>query len=572
MNPAATPARLVWALALVALLVLWFGGLEWRGLFQPDEGRYAEIPREMLASGDWVTPRLNGLKYFEKPPLQYWATAGSFAAFGRDEWSARLWPAVTGFLGILVLAFAGRRLGPPGAGTVAGLVLASSVGYFLAGQVLTLDMGLTFFLCAAMCAFLVSQQAPPGSTGARGWMLAAWAGMALAVLTKGLAGIVLPGLALAGYIAMQRDWARLRRLEWARGGAIFALIALPWHVLVQWRNPEFFRFYILNEHFARFLLPEHHRPGPWWYFTAILALALMPWVVLLPGVLRRLPPRAAREAFDVDRFLLVWAGTILVFFSVSASKLPGYIVPAMPAIALLIGRDVARRGGLDASRPGLLLAFCGAAAIAFGVPALVRSHVVGDIAVDYLPWFVLGAMALFIGGFVARALRSASSLGPALALAFTSLAGAQVITSGLHELDEQYSSESFVERMLGEETDFSPDPPFYSLAYFDDTLPFYLGRTLTLVAYRGELGSGIAAEPGKYVDSLDEFRRRWSAETEAYAVMKPELYARLRTQGLPMYMVALDPWRVVVSREPGNLPLRPRKPGALERVLRLHDT
>ena len=571
MSARAAGARLGWALALVALLALWFGGLELRGLFQPDEGRYAEIPREMLVTGDWVTPRLNGLKYFEKPPLQYWATAAAFAAFGRDEWSARLWPAVTGFLGILTLVFAGRRLGPPGAGPLAGLVLASSVGYFLAGQVLTLDMGLTFFLCGAMCAFLVSQQAPPGSREARRWMLAAWAAIALAVLSKGLVGLVLPGIALAAYVVLQRDWARLRRLEWIRGGALFALIALPWHLLVQWRNPEFFRIYIVNEHFARYLLPEHHRPGAWWYFTAILGLALIPWVVLLPGVVRRLPPRAPRGAFDVDRFLLVWAATILVFFSASASKLPGYIVPAMPAIALLIGRDAARRKGLDASGPGLLLAFCGAAALAFGIPALVRSPALSDFAVGYLPWLALGALVLLAGGFVARALRGTPGLAPPLALAFASLAGTQVITAGLHEVDAQYSSEAFAERLLGEEMDFSPAPPFYSVGYFDSSLPFYLGRTLTLVDYRGELGPGIAAEPDKYVDSLDEFRRRWAAEPEAYAVMQPELYERLRAQGLPMSVLALDPRRVVVSRTPGDPPLRPRKPGALASILPLHD-
>src|SRR5436190_6381741 len=146
-------ARSAFIAAIVVLAVAWFAGLEYRGLFQPDEGRYAEISREMLGSGDWITPRLNGLKYFEKPPLQYWATAASFALFGEDEWTARLWTAVTGFLGVLFMVFAGNRVGPPGGGNIAGLILASSGAYFLSSQYLTLDMGLTFFMSAALLSF-----------------------------------------------------------------------------------------------------------------------------------------------------------------------------------------------------------------------------------------------------------------------------------------------------------------------------------------------------------------------------------------------------------------------------------
>jgi 4-amino-4-deoxy-L-arabinose transferase-like glycosyltransferase len=566
-----TAGRHAWLFALVLLALLWFGALETRGLFQPDEGRYAEIAREMLSSGDWVTPRLNDLKYFEKPPLQYWATALSFAAFGRDEWSARLWPAVTGFLGILLLVFTGNRTGPVGAGYVAGMVLASAVGYFLAGQYLTLDMGLTFFLSAALCAFLLAQHAPPGSAPAQRWMLAVWAAMACAVLTKGLVGVVLPGAALFAYVLLQGDWALLRRLEWGRGGALFSLVALPWHLLVQWRNPEFFRFYILNEHLARYLLPEHHRPGPWWYFIVVLGLALIPWVVLLPGVLRRLPrARGGPGAFEADRFLLLWAATILLFFSASSSKLPGYIIPALPALALLIGRDVARRGRLDATRAGFVLALTGAAALAFGLPALRHAHALYDVESAYAPWLVLGALALVAGGFIAWALRGTAGLRPALALAFASIAGSQVILTGLHQLDTQYSTERFAEKLLGEGRDFSSAPPFYSVGFFDDSLPFYLGRTLTLVGYRGELGPGIDAEPRKYVGSMAEFERRWIAAPAAYAVMQPAQYAALSARGLPMRVLAMDPRRILVSRGNENPPLSTRKPGALASVLRLH--
>src|SRR5215813_647672 len=194
---------------LLLCVLIWFVGLEYRGLFMPDEGRYADIARQMLDSGDWVTPRLNGIKYFEKPPLQYWATAATFAAFGFDEWTARLWPAVTGLLCIAFTAFAARRLAPASSPGVVALVLAASWGFFLGAQFLTLDMGITFFLTVAMLSYALSRRADIPPWEQRNWMLLAWAAAACAVLSKGLVGVVIPGLALSVYIAVERDLSAL---------------------------------------------------------------------------------------------------------------------------------------------------------------------------------------------------------------------------------------------------------------------------------------------------------------------------------------------------------------------------
>jgi 4-amino-4-deoxy-L-arabinose transferase-like glycosyltransferase len=181
--------RQAWLLITLFVLV-WFGSLEYRKLIKPDEGRYAEIPREMVASGDWLTPRLNGIKYFEKPPLQYWATATAFTLLGQSDGTARLWPGLTGFLGVLVAWFAGRRLFGPSAGLLAATTLASSLLYLMIGHINTLDMGLSFFLEVAVCGFLLAQRE---DTHARRWMLIAWAALALAVLSKGIVALVLTG-------------------------------------------------------------------------------------------------------------------------------------------------------------------------------------------------------------------------------------------------------------------------------------------------------------------------------------------------------------------------------------------
>src|SRR5262252_1053496 len=199
---------------LLVCALLWFVGLEYRGLFMPDEGRYADIARAMLDSGDWVTPRLNGLKYFEKPPLQYWATAAAFALLGIDEWTARIWPALTGLLCVAFTAYAARRLAPGPSWLLAALAFAGCWGFFIGGQFLSLDMGLTFFLSAAMLAFVLSRHEAASARAERNWMLLAWAALACAVLSKGLVAIVIPGLALVVYCAVERDLSPLKRFHW----------------------------------------------------------------------------------------------------------------------------------------------------------------------------------------------------------------------------------------------------------------------------------------------------------------------------------------------------------------------
>src|SRR5215813_4721982 len=167
--PAGVETRAIASGVWILLALAWFATLGFRPFVEPDEARYAEIPREMAQSGDWVTPRLNGLKYFEKPPLQYWATAAVFSVFGFDEWTARMWPAITGLLCIVFTAFAARRLAPGPGWVFVPLAFAGSWGFFVGGQFLTLDMGLTFFLTAAMLSFILSRAGPPDQE--RRWML-----------------------------------------------------------------------------------------------------------------------------------------------------------------------------------------------------------------------------------------------------------------------------------------------------------------------------------------------------------------------------------------------------------------
>jgi 4-amino-4-deoxy-L-arabinose transferase-like glycosyltransferase len=537
--------------ALLVCALVWFVGLEYRGLFMPDEGRYADISRAMLDTGDWVTPRLNGIKYFEKPPLQYWATAGVFSLFGIDEWTARMWPALTGLLCIAFTAFAARRLAPGPSWLFASLAFAGSWGFFLGAQFLTLDMGLTFFLCVAMLAFVLSRRggSPPGVE--RNWMLLAWAALACAVLSKGLVAVVIPGLALAVYCAVERDFSPLRRLHWLPGLALFAAIALPWFLLVQEKNPEFFRFFFIYEHFERYLLPDHHRPGPWWYFVPVILVGLLPWTPAIPSAIAR-AWKAPADGFKVDRFLVIWAAVVVVFFSASHSKLPGYVLPAVPAILLLFARHYPALSARLQRSPALACVAAGGvlALTAAALPALSASLSIKAYEPGYSVWLLGAALALLAAGWVSLALRKrALNEASFAAAAIGSLIAIQLAVSGTHVLDEHYSSERLIETIVGNDLRFPRRPPFYSVASYDQSIPFYLGRPVTLVGYEDELAPGIAAEPDKYVRSVDEFLALWHDERgEAFAIMKPPLYEKLSGEGLPGHILARDARWIIVAR------------------------
>src|SRR5882724_8493821 len=250
--------RLGWR-AWVVLGAAWFATLQTRPLLDPDEGRYAEIPREMLASGDWITPRFDGLKYFEKPPLQYWATAVAYRAFGLEQWSSRLWNVGLAFAWVARLYGGDRAL-------LALTALAVSPFFVIVGHLNLLDGAFTIWLTGAVLAFTLAQTTPPASAAERRWMLGAWGAAALAVLSKGIVVGVLAGAALILYTLSERDTRTWRRLHPGAGLALFTAIAAPWFVVVSLRNPSFPGFFFVYEHFTRFLTTVHQRAEPWWYF------------------------------------------------------------------------------------------------------------------------------------------------------------------------------------------------------------------------------------------------------------------------------------------------------------------
>lgn len=539
---------------IIAVLVIWFANLEYRKLIKPDEGRYAEIPREMVVSGDWTTPRLNDLKYFEKPPLQYWATATAYTVFGDHQWTSRLWTALTGFAGILLVWFAGLRLFGREAANYAAILLGSSTLYVLMGHINTLDMGVTFFLTLGIVGLLLGQN-ETDSKKQRNWMLLAWAGLALAVLSKGLMGLVLPGTALFIYCVVQRDFSVLKRMHWLPGLAVFLLIAAPWFYLVMKANPEFFQRFFIYEHYLRFTTKVHDRYQPWYYFIPILLAGALPWTVLMFDTLLRTWKGGARAAnvFSPERFLLIWAVFIYLFFSISSSKLPSYLLPMFPALALLMGKQLVEMNSrrlfwLIAPVLPLMLLGLGLApftARLADTPLQVQGYG------EYADWLVVAALVWSLGMIAALVLLHRPNLVKApkpaamLVLAFSSLFAAQLGTSGYNAIAKERSAYFIAEAIRPY---VKADEPFYSIATYEQTLPFYLKRTFTLVAYQDEMAFGIMQEPQRWIPDITSFAKVWQAQPAALAFMPVSIYPQLKQLDLDMKIIFEDAQYIVVSK------------------------
>lgn len=538
----------VWALFILFCL-LWLFMLDARTLVPTDEGRYAEMGREMVASGDWITTRLNGIKYFEKPPLQTWMNAITFELFGLGDWQARLWTGLCGLLGIVLTWHAGRRVFNERVGFYAGTVLASSFLWAALGHINTLDMGLSGMMTIALCALLIAQRDTASAAERRNWMLACWAGMALAVLSKGLIGLVLPGAVLVIYSLVARDFAIWKRLHIGLGLLLFFAITTPWFVLVSLKNPEFPQFFFVHEHFQRFLTKTHHREGPWHYFIPLLILGIVPWLGVLAQSLFGGLRDASGATFKPKRMLLIWAGFIFFFFSVSGSKLPSYILPIFPALALLVAAywETARR--MQQMIAAGLITAMGVIGLAF-VPAIAKlPKEVLEIPLyeAYQPWVVAGTLIAIIGGMLAlfAAKRNQRDLSAVL-LAMTGFLAGQVLMLGHNPLGHYVSGLPLVPAINAELT---PGTKIYALAHYDQTMPFYLRRTMTLVENPDEFEFGLKQQPQLWLPTREAFIAEWIAGPKAIAITRPDVYADLQRRGVPMRLVTQDARRVVIASD-----------------------
>lgn len=539
-------------LLFVLATLLWFGTLDYRHLIPSDEGRYAQMAREMLVSGDYITPRYNDYKYFEKPPLHIWVTAVVFQLFGLGEWQARFWSGITSYLTILLISFTALRLYGSLAGYLAALILLASPMWVVGGHFNALDMGLSAFLNLALCSLLLAQHAFTENhpLAARNWMWVCWLAMGLATLSKGLIGIVIPGMVLFAYIVTRWDWRILIRLHIISGLVIFLAVTAPWFIAVSIQNPEFAHFFFIHEHFERFTADAHRRTAPFYFFLPLVVVGFLPWMPQFFQSAWQTLKQYRLGQFSANWLLWVWFVIILLFFSVSRSKLPGYIMPIFPALAILASKAIVdyleTNPSLSNGWRFQTLFFVVLAAVGFfflseigrgGQPDEVEAYQ------RYTVWIAVALACLLGFSLIATILAKRNSLLSIGLFAFGFFLTATIAGTGHETLGRAVSGYDLAQKVKEQ---IPNNAKIYSVRLLDHTLPFYLRRNTIMVEFTDELTFGTKQEPDKWVPTLNEFVAIWNQDTQAIAIMIPAQFEELKQMGLPMEELGRDSRRVIV--------------------------
>ena len=533
---------------LVLTSILYLVALGSHGLLDPDEGRYSEIPREMIESGDFITPRLNYVAYFEKPVLHYWLTALSFKALGQNEFAARFWPAVLAIAGVFVTYWLANRMNGPRAAFLSSWILATSLVYFAIGQINITDMPLSFFITLSLAGFWM------GHRRDRRYYLLFYLGMALATLTKGLIGIVLPAGVVFWWIVMTRKLSVIREALYLPGIVVFFLTATPWFVLVCLENPDFFDFFFVQEHFLRYTTKIHDRFEPCWWFIPIIIVGFIPWTGFLPGAVSgALPSSLARPTHQYrgNLFLLLWFGIIFIFFSLSSSKLIPYIIPVMPPLAILAGsfldlhmdKGKTRSLGMGLLLNSLILVPFGVAAAAY--PFLDERY--GKVLLPFVAPVVAVLILLVVLSWVYYLKGQSRRVVLTLCIfAFLNIATFKNVFGFYDGIMSARDLASVIRRHA------LPDDVIAQYRDYDQGLPFYLERRIVLVDWRGELefGANRGDQSDWFLDSEGFIERYWTSDERVLLVMREEQSTELfETRWVTPVILARVSGKLVVTNK-----------------------
>lgn len=462
------------AFCLIGLFyTLWLGH---HPLFTPDEGRYSEIAREMVATGDYITPRLNGVAFLDKPALYYWLQASAITLFGLKEWALRLWPALMGVIGCVSTLMIGRWLFNRHTGWLAAITLATSPIYYGGAHYANLDLEVAVLITLTLYALIAGLQFPAGEKTRSHFFLAAWILAALAFLTKGMIALAFPATITTLWLICSGQFRSLKEMLFFKGPLLFAALVLPWYFLVEKANPGFLRFFFIDQQVLRFLAHgDFNNQSAWWFYLPVVFAGFLPWSIFAA--------QAIKDAFNrkglsgIDGFFLLWLGTVLIFFSIPKSKTIGYILPIFPPLAILTARylDHFWQENLKREKLGLSLFLLMSWVVlpAITLITLFKHHAMG-------PWLLIAALILaLMGGIVFTLARQSRSLGTGWAamaagsilFCITFLGSATTLN---HDSLKPLALQLNTHLQSGDEV-----VTYYK--YYQD-LPIYLQRRITIVA------------------------------------------------------------------------------------------
>lgn len=531
-------------LLLGVFYALWIGSYP---LFTPDEGRYSEVAREMVVTGDYITPRLNGVAFLDKPVLYYWLQAIAIHLFGLKEWALRFWPACLGIIGSLVTYVTGRLLFDRRAGIISAIILATSPLFYGAAHYANLDLEVASLVGSSLLCFIAAMRGASSKRLKNSLLIASYVFAGLAALTKGLIGIVFPAMIIGSWIVLINRWSTLKNMRLFSGLFIFLIITLPWYVLVQRANPEFLHFFFVTQQVSRFLTTQdfNSKAAVWFYFPVVMA-GFFPWsAFLIQAVFNKLKlVWRDRQQYSTDLFLLLWLFLVFIFFSIPQSKTVGYILSIFPVMALIVGgylsqfwndpKAIGIRAGI-----AVFVISCGLCAVAFFLMPYFSEWI--EVSNGFLPYLRYMAIVLvaalvavcFLLRNAATLMRLFSCLGVTIAillLIFINSAAA-------------INDKSAKPLMLELKSRLQPGDEVVAFYKYYQDLPIYLERRITIVAdwhasdiphkdnWVREMWYGMVFQDTRdWLIEDNTFWKRWHSKKHLYVVTNEGYYNILKAK------------------------------------------
>ena len=510
--------KLFLGIFIFAIFYLYLAHLGAYHLMDPDEGRYNQIPREMILSGDFITPHLNGVEYFEKPIFQYWFTAIMMKIFGFGEFTGRILPALSGIGCVALAGFLGTMMYSKKVGLLASAILATSCLNLVVSSINILDMALTLFMTSCMVFFYAFER-----TEKKKWLIAFYIAMGFGVLTKGLVAIILPFGILFWYVIFTKRPRLFLKLFYLPGILAFLIVTVPWFYLVCQANHDFFYFFFIREHFLRFTTKMHDRFQPWWFFMPFVIIGMLPWTGFLVslfnkrGVIRQ--TTSERNRFDII-YLLLWFFIIFIFYSISDSKLVPYIMPCWMPLAILIAASIKR---FEVTNSWLSHSFFINSFLSLAFVFALVGYVLSSNYLTIDEFIAEGGLltaSLFIGTIASilvwlKTKRFRCTVSVLCIMGF-------FFGLGLHDVQEQVHNNQSAYYVSQKINELQPqDALIVNYGDFYHGVPYYTNQRVALADFKGELEFGSTHPSGAgWFFNGNELNNLWNSPKRIIIVVK----------------------------------------------------